>query len=264
MDTPGATKSTDPQRAVVVLSGGQDSTTALYWALHSGFKIVQAVTFDYGQRHAVELYAARKVADMAQVPHEVIHVGPVLHGRSPLVNFSENLETYEDFSQMSAVIGTRLELTFVPMRNVLFFALAANRAACLDCRVLISGVCRDDAANYPDCRREFVDAMEVTVTRALGLRQQFLIVTPLIGVSKVDSVKMAQCLPGCWDALAWTHTSYTGGYPPTAKDHASVLRAHGFEEAGVPDPLVVRAWKEGLMELPESRNYDELRKASGT
>lgn len=248
--------------ALVVLSGGQDSTTCLFWALQH-FDIVHTVTFEYSQRHARELAAARIVADMAMIPvtrQETVSLGPILKGRSPLTNPSEQLETYQSPEQMEAIIGDRVELTFVPMRNALFLVLAANRAAVLGLSHLVTGVCQEDNANYPDCRASFVHATEDMIEEALGLKAcGFSIHTPLMNCSKADTVRLAMQLPGCMDALAYSHTAYSGEYPPVTQDHATVLRAKGFADAGVPDPLIVRAWNEGLMELPDTPNYAMLR-----
>ena len=76
--------------------------------------------------------------------------------------------------------------------------------------------------------------------------------------TKADAVRMALELPGCYAALAYTHTSYDGAYPPTGNDHATLLRAKGFEEANVPDPVILRAVNEGLMDLPQTSNYSDL------
>ena len=245
--------------ALVVLSGGQDSTTVLFWARRK-FQTVHALTFDYGQRHRREIEAATKIAAMAGVAsHEICEVGPILKGRSPLTNPAEKLETYASFDEMDRIIGDRVELTFVPMRNALFLTLAANRAACLDVEDLVTGVCQADNANYTDCRQVFIDAQAWTINEALGAGR-FRIHTPLMNLSKADGIRLAQSLPGCMEALAYSHTAYSGEYPPVTRDHASVLRAHGFEEAGVPDPLIVRAWREGLLPaLPATENYDRLR-----
>lgn len=253
-------------KALVVLSGGQDSTTCLYVAKQL-FDEVHTVSFDYGQKHRIELDAARKVAAMAgAASHEIIEIPGILKGRSPLTDPSQKLETYASFEQMDKVIGDRVELTFVPMRNLLFLVLAANRAICMDIRDLVTGICQADNANYPDCRASFAKQTEMAISLALGLDRTgmgplFTVHTPLMYMSKAESVQLALKLPGCMDALAYSHTAYDGNYPPTGSDHASVLRAHGFEEAGVPDPLVVRAWREGLMELPKTSNYEELRNA---
>ena len=246
-----------PRRAVVVLSGGQDSTTCLYWALAAGYE-VHAVTFDYGQRHAVEIEAAKRVARRAGVAsHEVVTLGPILKGTSPLVSGAP-LAQYESH----AVLPGGLEKTFVPMRNQLFLTIAANRAYVLGANILITGVCEEDFGGYPDCRREFISALEHasslgTFTGQDGALPALHILTPLMHLSKADSVHLALAInEACYAALAWTHTSYDGQYPPTGKDHATLLRAKGFEEIGVPDPLVLRAWMGGLMELPSARGYE--------
>lgn len=242
-------------RAVVVLSGGQDSTTCLFWARHMGFE-VHAVTFNYNQRHAREIEAARRVAILAgAASHETIDLGPVLKGTSPLISDNE-LEQYRDHGSLPG----GLEKTFVPMRNQLFLTIAANRAYVLDAEVLVTGVCEEDYGGYPDCRQQFIHALAHacnlgTFTGTDGAPSSLGILTPLMKLTKADTVRLAIDLPGCYSALAWTHTSYDGAYPPTGKDHATLLRAKGFEEAGAPDPLVIRAALEGRMEMPDASNY---------
>jgi 7-cyano-7-deazaguanine synthase len=245
-------------KALVILSGGQDSCTSLYWAINEGFQNVEAITFDYQQRHRREIDAATTIARMAGVKHEIIELGPILKGRSPLTNPTEHLERYKDYETMDRIIGNRVELTFVPMRNDLFLTLAANRAVVAEANHLVTGVCQQDNANYPDCRQSFIKAKEHAINEALG-EYPIEIHTPLMNMSKAQSVRLAERLPGCMEALAFSHTAYDNQYPPTGKDHASILRAQGFFEAGVPDPLILRAYQEGLMELPDTANYNHLR-----
>lgn len=227
-----------PTKALVVLSGGQDSTTSLYWA-KTVFEDVRAVSFDYGQRHGVELDSARKIAILAKVEHETIDADGLLRSRSPLTELSAKLETYENYQEMDKIIGDRVELTFVPMRNAFFLTLAANIALYKNCYNLVTGVCQQDNANYPDCRWTFIASQEDTINKALGIGN-FKIHTPLMNLSKAQTVKLAKTLPGCWDALAYSHTCYAGKVPPCGVCHACTLRAHGFQEAGFPDPLVER------------------------
>lgn len=248
---------TEPTQAMVVLSGGQDSTTCLFWAKLQ-FAVVHAITFDYGQRHRIEIEAAQRVAGMAHVAtHEIIECRGLLHSTSPLTSDNQ-LEEYKNYATMDRIIGERVELTFVPMRNTLFLTLAMNRAIEHGCRSLVTGICQEDNANYPDCTNAFRIAFEVMANTSLG-RQDFIVHAPLMYLSKAETCRMAHSMPECWKALAYTHTSYDGLYPPTGHNHANVLRAHGFEEAGLPDPLVLRAVREGLMQLPETKNYDDHR-----
>jgi 7-cyano-7-deazaguanine synthase len=249
--------------ALVILSGGQDSTTCLFWA-KSLYDEVHAITFDYGQRHRIEIDSAIKVAEMAKVDsHELVVVPNCLISSSPLTSNTE-LEKYESYEQMDAIIGDRRELTFVPMRNALFLTIAANRAEARGIRNIVTGVCQMDNANYDDCRQVFINAAEQYINTALGYDHRagvapMRIWTPLMHMSKKDTVNLAFQLPGCWEAMAYTHTSYDGKYPPIDMNHSNVLRAKGFEDASKPDPLVVRAFKEGLMPLPQTANYDGVR-----
>lgn len=243
-----------PNKCLVVLSGGQDSTTCLFWA-KVYFNEVHAITFDYGQRHHREIQAAVEVAKIAGVvSHEIVSLGPILKGTSPLTNTAEVLETYTDHDSMAAIIGDRVEKTFVPMRNALFLTVAANRAAVAGISHLVTGVCQADNANYPDCRSSFIFAQQAAIGEALGYA--FDIHTPLMDMDKKKSIQLARLMGDkAFTALAFTHTAYDGAYPPLGKDHASVLRAHGFEQAGMPDPLVIRAVGEGVMSMPASVNY---------
>ncbi len=244
-------------KTLVVLSGGQDSTTCLFWAIERyGAENIYGLTFDYGQRHKIELEAARRVAQLGVIRyHEIVTLGPaILGGKSPLTDHSQSLELYKDHASMEAIIGDRVELTFVPMRNALFLTLAANRAEVWGCSKIITGVSQEDNANYPDCREVFIDAMENAITEALG-SHRIDIKTPLIGMSKAQSIDIAWMTPGAYGALAYSHTAYDGTFPPTSHDHANTLRKHGFLQADIPDPLVLRAVALRQMAMPEEQNY---------
>lgn len=264
------TNTPKPHKALVVLSGGQDSTTCLALAIKAfGVENVRAITFDYGQRHSREIQAAQDVAHLFQIqPPEIIVVGPqVLAGTSPLTNKNEQLEQYKNFEDMDAIIGNRIEKTFVPMRNALFLTVAANRAVVLGCQTIYTGVCQADNANYPDCRKVFISAQQHAINQALGYDDidpaepdssgSLRIETPLMFLSKAQSIRtlIDRCGPTAFAKLAYSHTSYDGQYPPVGHDHATLLRARGFLEAGWPDPLVIRANMEGLMDLPDTPNY---------
>lgn len=248
-------------KALVVLSGGQDSTLCLHWALQYGFDVVEAVAFDYGQKHRVELDMAQLQADRAGIILEVIDIQGVLGGTSPLTNPDVELEQYEDVD-----LPGGLEKTFVPMRNQTFLTIAANRAYIIGATNLITGVCQADSGGYPDCRQNFINALSTainlgTFTGEPGTVSKLKIHTPLMDLSKAESIDMALRIPGAYVSWTYSHTAYDGAYPPVGFDHATVLRAQGFEDAGVPDPLVLRASCEGLMELPATENYDVARDA---
>lgn len=226
------------QRALVLLSGGQDSTSCLWWALDQ-FGSVEAVSFDYGQRHVdLELRAARRIVARAEVKHhEVIPVASLSHlGGSALV---------EPEYPIDGEGPNGLPRTFVPGRNVLFLTIAAAHAYRRGISHLVTGVCQTDYSGYPDCRDATIKAIELAVS--LGLDRPLTIHAPLMWLTKAETVELAERLPGCLAALAWSHTCYEGTYPPCSKCPACEIRARGFAEAGVPDPLLDRAKQEGLV-----------------
>lgn len=231
--------------AVVVLSGGQDSTVCLFWATRN-YSEVHAVTFDYNQRHKLEIQAAKEVAILAGVAsHEIISIGSVLRGTSPLVS-ANAVEHYNSVD----TLPKGPEVTFVPGRNALFLTLAANRAAALGAEVLITGVNSIDHEGYYDCRQDFIEAMQQALSLALYGPTEvppLRIVTPVYSYAKSEIVCMSRTIPGCYEAMAHTHTCYDGVYPPTPDDHACLLRAEGFHKAGFNDPLIERAVKEGVL-----------------
>jgi len=224
------------ESAIILFSGGQDSTTCLFWALQR-FKSVRTMSIYYGQKHELELDAARKVSELAGVEHEVLYIGKLLGGTSPLVS-DEPLGQYNTIDELPSGV----EPTFVPGRNILFLVLSANRAVCEDTTHIVTGVCEEDYGGYPDCRRSFIDAMEKALSLGMfGEESSIKIHTPLMSLTKKETVELAQELPGCMEALSYTHTCYNGTYPPCERCHACHIRARGFNEAGIVDPIYERA-----------------------
>ena len=239
-------------KCVVVFSGGQDSTTCLYWAMKA-FDKVYAVSFDYGQRHVREILSAKMICHFAGVEHEIVYLrGGILKGSSPLIDQDADLGEYKDHQSLPG----GLEDTFVPMRNQLFLTIAANRAHVHGCNVLVTGVSAEDFGGYPDCRPDFIEAFIKVSSVGTFTDDSLRVITPVMTLDKAATVHMALQFPRCYQALGLSHTSYDGEYPPKSNDHATLLRAKGFELSGIPDPLILRAYSENLLpHLPGTANY---------
>jgi len=223
--------------ALVIFSGGQDSTTCLHYALQR-YPRVEAVTFYYKQRHSREIECAKIVAARRNVPHTLLEI-PKLEGKSPLVNENEQVGQYRSTQELPGGI----EPTFVPGRNLIFLALATNIAAARDLDTIVTGVSQEDYGGYPDCRDSFIQSMKETINLALGNsgHDDLTIVPPLIYLNKKKTVELARSLgPECWEDLAWSHTCYNGTEVPCLSCHACLLRIRGFIEAGEVDPLLKR------------------------
>jgi 7-cyano-7-deazaguanine synthase len=222
-------------KALVILSGGQDSTTCAAIACQQ-FSEVHAVTFDYGQRHAIELESAQSVSAALGIKHhEFIKVGPILASTSPLVS-SNALGQYDSPDDLPGGV----EPTFIPGRNLLFMTLAANRAAAWGIRDIFTGLCEEDFGGYFDCRQVFVDAMAAALGEGIwGEPDAFTIHTPLMKLSKAASVRLAVEVLGdlFHEVFQHTHTCYAGVKGGCGKCHACHLRDRGFRDAGVDDPI---------------------------
>jgi 7-cyano-7-deazaguanine synthase len=232
------------EKALVVLSGGQDSMTCLYWAISTwGRSNIETLTFNYGQKHRIELEAARKVCATASVNFDLVNIPNLLRSSSPLVNSTSKLEQHGSLEGFSKGVQN----TFVPGRNVLFLTLAANIAMSKSCKHLVMGLCEEDFGGYYDCRDDFVEAMQTALNQGFfGDDEGFEIHTPLMFFDKKEIVEFAAHLEEplskeCFNALAWSHTCYEGVFPPCGTCHACHLRARGFHEAGIEDPLLLRA-----------------------
>ncbi|MDC7711429.1 7-cyano-7-deazaguanine synthase QueC [Vogesella indigofera] len=221
-------------KALVVLSGGQDSTTCLFWALREfGAANVEAVTFDYGQRHRIELDAARKVAELAGVRQTQLPIDTfaAIGGNA----LTDAAITPEQGARDDA--DSTIPNTFVPGRNLIFLSFAAAFAYTRGIEHVVTGVAQTDYSGYPDCRENTLKALELALR--LGMDSRVTLHTPLMFMSKAETVQLAQEV-GAMDAMAWSHTCYNGEVPPCGHCAACELRAKGFAEAGVADPLVVR------------------------
>lgn len=198
------------KKAIILFSGGQDSTTCLYWAKHN-FDEIYAIGFDYGQKHKIELEAAKKICDKENINYKIFNVEDLLN-----VNNESNLRITEG-------------------RNILFSTIAGIYAKSLNISDLIIGTCQMDFNDYPDCRRKFIDSIQLTLS--LGIDTDFRIHTPLMYLSKAETWRMAKEL-GILDIIInETRTDYNGsnilnewGYGVN-DNHATELRAKGYYEA---------------------------------
>jgi len=227
---------TSRQKAVVLLSGGLDSTTTLAVAVSKGFSCY-CLSFSYGQRQAIELQAAKRVAEaFGALQHLVLRLDLDKIGGSALTADI----AVPKASAETAVGQETIPVTYVPGRNIIFLAHALAWAEVLDADDIFIGVNAVDYSGYPDCRPEFIEAF----TRAanLGTRKGcetgrgFVVHTPLINLSKAEIIRLGI---GLGVDYAMTHTCYDPGPDGAACGlcDACRLRRKGFEEAGLQDPL---------------------------
>ncbi|ADI27532.1 exsB protein [Geobacillus sp. C56-T3] len=207
------------EKAVVVFSGGQDSTTCLFWAKKQ-FGEVEAVTFDYGQRHRREIDVAQAIADELGVRHTVLDL-------SLLGQLAPNALTRRDIAieQKEGELPT----TFVDGRNLLFLSFAAVFAKQRGARHIVTGVCETDFSGYPDCRDVFIKSLNVTLN--LAMDYEFVIHTPLMWLTKAETWKLADELGALEFIRTKTLTCYNGIIADGCGEcPACVLRKRGLDE----------------------------------
>ncbi len=210
----------DNSRALVVYSGGQDSTTCLFWA-KKHFKEVHALSFRYGQKHALEVELAESIAREAGVGFESMDVSFI----SGLARNSLTDPTIEMDKEKPAGGPPN---TFVPGRNLFFLSIAAVYARERGIRHLVTGVSQTDFSGYPDCRDSFIRSLNVTLN--LGMEEQFVIHTPLMWLDKRETWALADSL-GVLDTVRQRTLTCYNGIPGDGCGHcpACELRRHGLE-----------------------------------
>jgi 7-cyano-7-deazaguanine synthase len=221
------------EKAVVLFSGGLDSTTALCWALERGYDCL-AISFDYGQRHSRENRSARKIAGLLKVRLYEVKLDFPWLAVSSLVNSKKKLPDTE-FSEIGS---GAIPSTYVPGRNFVFSSVGVSLADSVGARAVVSGPNVVDYSGYPDCRPAFYRAVEKAAnagTRigATGGKIKFL--TPLLRLSKAGIIRLAQKLKA---PLAHTWSCYLGGLRPCGLCDSCKLRAKGFAQAGLRDPAL--------------------------
>jgi 7-cyano-7-deazaguanine synthase len=262
--------------ALVLFSGGQDSATCLAWAMEK-FDHVEAITFNYGQRHKVEITQAKKICKKLNIPQKILKLN--LFQQLTKSALTETDIVIQETSKNTTLQTTHYTLptSFVPGRNLIFLSTAAIHAHQLGIKNLVTGVCQTDYSGYPDCREEFITSLEHTINIALGLpsrkdapsltqcynpkhktnpqagipTKKNLLARPAEEKAQGKSIKLHTPLMrltkadtvkmidqlGHRSLLKHSHTCYKGKRPACGTCPACKLRLKGFKEAGIQDPL---------------------------
>ena len=223
-----------PKKAVVLLSGGMDSATTLAIAKSSGFKCF-ALTFRYGQKHAIELKSAKKIAkSLGAFQHKIIGIDPSAFSGSALTDKSIKIPLNRKIDP------ARIPLTYVPARNTVFLSCALAFAESIGAFDIFIGVNATDYSGYPDCRPQYIKAFQklanLATAAAIQKKGRYKIHTPIIKMTKAQIIKTGSRL-GVDYAL--THSCYnpTQAGRPCGRCDSCRLRLKGFADAGLKDPL---------------------------
>ncbi|CAM3878540.1 7-cyano-7-deazaguanine synthase [Vibrio aerogenes CECT 7868] len=235
-------------KAVVVFSGGQDSTTCLVEALQN-YDEVHAITFDYGQRHRKEIEVAQALGKKLNVAaHKIINAGV-------LNELAISSLTREDIPVSAALQDNGLPNSFVPGRNILFLTLAGIYAYQIGASAVITGVCETDFSGYPDCRNDFVKAMNHALVQ--GMERDLTVITPLMWLDKAETWAMADHYGALSLVKDNTLTCYNGivgdgcGECPSCK-----LRKAGLDTYIENKPAIMKAYLD-KQRTASSRNGDK-------
>ena len=200
-------------KALVVFSGGQDSTTCLFWALEN-FKEVHTITFTYGQKHSLEVEMAKKIADKAGVDFHLTDIASIASiGRNALTDISMKMDEEKP--------AERCPNTFVPGRNLFFISIAAIYARENGIFDIVTGVSQTDFSGYPDCRDSFIRSLNVTLN--LAMDEQFVIHTPLMWIDKAQTWALADRL-GVLDLVRKETLTCYNGIPGDGCGHCPACR----------------------------------------
>ncbi len=219
-------------KAVVLLSGGLDSATVLHYAISRGFN-PYALSFDYGQKHSRELYAAKACAKHANsIDHKIISLQLSQWGGSSLTD--PTIPVSDGIPESSSIPDS-----YVPARNMIFLSVAASYAEAIGSQDIFIGVSQVDYSGYVDCRQEFINAMEAAINKgtvcAVEEDKPIKIHAPFVNMTKSEEIKLGIKL-GVNYSLTWS--CYRGGEMPCGTCDSCLLRARAFNDAGIFDPAI--------------------------
>ncbi len=223
------------KKAVCLFSGGLDSATALYVARSEGYELL-ALTIHYGQLHEREIHSAREIAAGLKIPHEIVAISLPWKG-SALLDSSVPMPLRRPLEEMTQEIPS----TYVPARNSIFLALASSWAETAKAEAVFIGANALDYSGYPDCRPEYLAAFEEMIrlgTKAGAEGRKIQIKAPLLRLSKKEIIQLGRRLGVPFEK---TWSCYQGKGTPCGECDSCRLRAKGFEEAGLKDPLLSHA-----------------------
>ncbi|MEI8348755.1 MAG: 7-cyano-7-deazaguanine synthase QueC [Candidatus Omnitrophota bacterium] len=217
------------KKAVILLSGGLDSATTLYFAKKYGHDLT-ALIFDYHQRHKKEIKAAKKIASLNKVKYHIVKIS-LAWTRSSLTDAKKNVPLNRN------LIATKIPSTYVAARNIVFLSYAYSLAESIGANKVFIGAHIQDYSGYPDCRPEFLEAFQKAANSGMK-RADVKIEAPLINKSKKEIIEMGLRL-----AVPFQHTwsCYQGGKKPCTKCDSCRFRIKAFEELGMIDPLLEKS-----------------------
>ena len=219
------------KNAVILFSGGLDSTTCLAHAKSQGFNCT-AISFNYGQKHNAELNAAKRIASLFGVQHIIVDLPISQFGGSALTDSSLNVPDFKNDNQ--------IPITYVPARNTIFLSFALGWAEVLKAHDIFIGVSSVDYSSYPDCRPEYIQAFQTLANLAtkIGVDENNIqLQTPLMHLSKAETVKLGLSLGVDYAMTVSCYKANEQGHA-CGKCDSCALRKKGFKEADVADPTV--------------------------
>ncbi|AEA33085.1 7-cyano-7-deazaguanine synthase QueC [Hippea maritima] len=234
------------KKAVIIYSGGLDSTTCLFWALDE-FDEVHTITFYYAQRHSIEVDFSKKTLELAQriknktIKSHYFSIDLSQIGGSALTDPSIDVPKNRDEEKISSEIP----ITYVPFRNGVFLSITAALAEKNEIYNIIGGWNMLDYSGYPDCRDDFLTAFEKAInygTKAGSQGKTFKILTPLLKMNKAQIILFGKKHGADY---SYSYSCYSGDGIPCGECDACILRAKGFKEAGLEDDFLVRLKREG-------------------
>lgn len=221
------------KKAIVLLSGGLDSTTCLYWALNKGYKCY-CLIFDYGQRHKKEIKQAIKIAKTANCQYQIIKITLPWEGSSLLDKKSKI-----PLSTIKHQLSTKIPSTYVPARNTIFLSFALSYAEAIGAEVIVIGANAVDFSGYPDCRPAYYAVMQKMIalaTKAGVEGKKIKILPPLLNKTKAQIIRLGRRLKVPYQ-LTWS--CYRGSARPCGTCASCLWRAKGFRDAEIADPAIL-------------------------